>query len=153
MSSPRRICRSDKMDIAYQDTGMSIIDRKRDRKASIVLLALLAYVMLLQGLATAYARTLMATDQLAPAIVICAPSGKTERPPADPLEHVARKCCNALCEAAAAIGPSIKPPGGELPWGVTFASLANFDMFPAQALQPDKHHALPAARAPPHSSI
>ena len=149
----RRICRSDKTTFADQETGMRSICGTRNRAAGYVLMLLLVYVLLLQGLASAYARTLMATDQFAPALVICAPSGKTDQPSTDPLEHVAQSCCNALCEAAASIGPSIKPSSRELPWLVPLLTAADFDVSPVQTAPPDRPDTLPDARAPPHLSI
>lgn len=79
------------------------------RRATGLLVGLVAYLILLQGLATAYAKTWMAIDQFGPAFIICSPSQAADRPNADPLEQIIKECCTALCVAASAAGPTLQP--------------------------------------------
>jgi hypothetical protein len=78
-----------------------------------LLFGLLAYVLLLQGLTSSYAKTLMTTGQFDTAFVICAPSGQKDILPVDPLEQVASDCCVALCKAASSAGPATEPPSDD----------------------------------------
>lgn len=130
----------------------SACSRKRHWKDG-RLIGLLAYVILLQGLATAYATTLMATDQFGPSFVICAPSGNADQPASDPLEDVAQKCCRALCKAASMAGPVIEPPASGTHWLVPTASLVS--AFPSifRAVPTGRQGTLPEARGPPRFSI
>lgn len=74
---------------------------------------LIAYVLLLQGLVNAYAKTLMAVDPFDPMLVICAPSGKQPVSAVDPFDRMARDSCDSLCNATAGFGPAIEPPAAE----------------------------------------
>lgn len=116
-------------------------------------LGVLAYVLLLQGLATAYATTLMATDQFGPTFVICSPSGNSIQPAGDPLEDVVDKCCNALCQATSMTGPVIEPPGGGAHWLVPVESLANEFPSISRPVLPGELGAFPEARGPPRFSV
>ncbi|KAB2704465.1 MULTISPECIES: hypothetical protein [Brucella] len=70
---------------------------------------LLAYLILLQGLASAYAKTVMIISPSAPVFVICAPSGNKYSSPDNPLGFLGKDCCAALCKSAASSGPTVPP--------------------------------------------
>lgn len=126
---------------------------KLKRIAGLCLPLFLAYLLLLQGLATAYAQTLMKTNQLDPAFVICAPSGQTDQLPDDPLEQVSKNCCNALCEAALSVGPSVQSPTAEIEWIFPDEAAAYLIPHPSQTAPPGQPELLPQVRAPPFFSI
>lgn len=71
--------------------------------------ALIAYVLMLQGLVSAYAQTAMAASVNDPAFVICSPLGTADEHPDHPLKDLARDCCSTLCQVAASLGPSLIP--------------------------------------------
>jgi len=151
---PGRICRSDNACVQAHDSSMRSLGISRARGvAGFALPLLLAYLFLLQGLAVAYAKTLMATDQFGPSFIICAPSGNTEQPLDDPLEHMAGECCKALCEAVSAVGPIIEPSPSISP--PTFPLVIRAKEFRpgAQRGPPGEPGAIPEARGPPHFSI
>ncbi|APH74859.1 hypothetical protein [Aquibium oceanicum] len=149
-----RICRSDNTAVQAHDSAMRSLGISRARGvAGFALTLLLAYLFLLQGLAVAYAKTLMATDQFGPSFVICAPSGKTEQPLDDPLEHMAGECCKALCEAVSAVGPIIEPSPSLSPLAFPLVIRAKEFKPGAQRAPPGEPGTIPEARGPPHFSI
>lgn len=113
----------------------------------------MAYVVLLQGLVSAYANTMASTDPFGPGLVICAPSGKTDPLGKNPLEQTTKDCCGGLCKAAGSLGPVVDgPPAGliiafpirvasDIPWSVEPSALHS-------RLYPFKE-----ARGPPALSI
>ncbi|WP_163269274.1 hypothetical protein [Chelativorans alearense] len=99
-----------------------------DRLRGGVLAALIAYVMLLQGLVSAFAQGALAAPQPGSTFVICSLTGAvpgTEGTVGDgPLERAAHHCCAALCHAAAShspalptadLGPAFVPEAGTPP--------------------------------------
>lgn len=128
--------------------------KPRDRRLTAgLLVGMLAYFMLLQGLTAAYAKTWMAVDQLGPAFIICSPLGAADGPDVDPLEHIVKECCSALCAAAGAVGPTFQP-----------AETGSFEFRPlltdvdllrpsVQRAPPGEPGAIKDARAPPAFSI
>jgi len=67
----------------------------------------LFYVLLLQGLISAYAKTVVEIEQSVPALVICTPSGKLHSTPSDPLVFFSKDCCAAIYKAAATTGAAL----------------------------------------------
>ena len=74
-----------------------------------LLAGLLAYMLLLQGAVSAYAKSSMAADQLGPGFIICAPSGDDYSQVEHPLAGFAHDCCSTLCQLACATGPAAVP--------------------------------------------
>lgn len=133
---------------------MRCVGKPKDGRLTAGLLAgLIAYFILLQGLATAYGKTWMAVDQLGPAFIICSPSNTADQPGVDPLEQIVKECCAALCAAASAVGPTLEPP--ETGWFGFRPILLNGDPLPpgAQRAPPGEPGAIKDARAPPTFSI
>lgn len=127
-----------------------------DRLTAGLLAALVAYVMLLQGLVSAFAQGALAAPQPGSTFVICSLTGAvpgTEGPVDDsPLERAAHQCCAALCHAAAShapilptvdLGPAFEPEAEARPHFPTH------DVSP----RPSPSGLLPEARAPPLFSI
>lgn len=78
-----------------------------DRLTAWLVAGLAAYVLLLQGLTTAYAKGAIADTGAV--FVVCAPSG--EQPQTDaPLDVLAKECCGALCKSACASPPVVGVP-------------------------------------------
>ncbi|MCB1465912.1 MAG: hypothetical protein KDK08_01870 [Rhizobiaceae bacterium] len=75
--------------------------------------AVLAYVLFLQGFASAYAKTVMAIALADSGFVICAPSGKDYESPGDRPGLPGEDCCAALCKAASSSGPALEPVSGD----------------------------------------
>jgi hypothetical protein len=126
-----------------------------DRLTGGLLAALVAYVMLLQGLVSAFAQGALAAPQPGSTFVICSLTGAVpgaEGTTDDPLERAAHHCCAALCHAAAAQSPIL--PAIDL--GPAFEpqteALSHFPTFQEQ-LRPSVAGLLPEARAPPFFSI
>ena len=131
----------------------SIGETALNRLAKGIAVCLIAYLLILQGLVTAYARTLMATDQFYPAFVICAPSGQKDSAKGDPLEHAAKECCVALCKTACAAGPSLEPSPADLSAFLPIAKEDKVSRHASQQGPPGEPGALQDARAPPSFSI
>lgn len=110
-----RTCRIDNPDRSSYHTAMRSMGRsKGNRLKDGLFVGLLAYVLLVQGLAMAFATTLAATDQFDPMFVLCAPSGQSsDHRPVDPLERIGQDCCVALCKAAGSVGPAIEPASAD----------------------------------------
>lgn len=150
----RRTCRSDKPGAQRQDSRMYRTRKSTSRRrATGLLVGLVAYLILLQGLATAYAKTWTAVDQFEPAFIICSPSQAADRTNADPLDQIVKECCTALCVAASTVGPTLQP-----------SETGTFRIPPIRTddepLYPTSHRAPPGepgaikdARAPPDFSI
>lgn len=64
----------------------------------------LFYVLLLQGLISAYAKTVAEIEQSVPTFIVCAPSGNLHSTPSDPFVFFSKDCCATLCKAASASG-------------------------------------------------
>jgi len=127
-----------------------------DRLAAGLLAAVVAYVMLLQGLVSAYAQGALAGSQPGSAFVICSPTGAipgTDDTPGDtPLERAAHDCCAALCQAASSHSPIL--PAIDL--GPAFVSEAHTRLHfqnKHSVRPPSILGLLPEARAPPFISI
>ncbi|MCX5577165.1 hypothetical protein [Kaistia terrae] len=108
------------------------------------------YVLLSQGLISAYAQTVMAASEAGPRFIICSPLGGASDE--DPIKALARDCCSTLCQAASAIGPLL--PSSP----VVFAYKADVrpaKWRPAGAVggPPSKTRVVPEARGPPSLSI
>lgn len=108
------------------------------------------YVLLSQGLITAYAQTAMAVSENGPRFIICSPLGGASDE--DPLKALARDCCSTLCQAASAIGPLLP----STPLAFTFkAEVRPATWRPAGAVRgpPSETRLVPEARGPPSLSI
>lgn len=108
------------------------------------------YVLLSQGLISAYAQTAMAVSEAGPRFIICSPLGGTADE--DPIKSLARDCCSTLCQAAGFIGPSLPPSS------VTFAFKVEsrpVKWRPAGTVRgpPSENRRVPEARGPPSFSV
>lgn len=126
-----------------------------DRLTAGILTALVAYVMLLQGLVSAYAQGALTGSQPGSTFVICSLTGAvpgTEDYVDEPLERAAHQCCAALCHAAASFAP-ILPPADPGPAFIAEAGPRLY--FPTRHAPPRPSilGLLPEARAPPPISI
>lgn len=81
----------------------------RDRLLACLLAGLFSYMLLLQGVVSAYALTSMAADDLGPNFVICTPSGLDATHINHPLADIAHECCSSVCQLACAVGPAAAP--------------------------------------------
>lgn len=127
-----------------------------DRLTAGFLAAVVAYMMLLQGLVSAFAQGALAAPQPGSTFVICSLTGAvpgTEGTVGDPLlERAAHHCCAALCHAAASHSPIL--PVIDL--GPAFISAADTPLHfqvGHSIRQPSILGLLPEARAPPFISI
>jgi hypothetical protein len=120
-----------------------------DRLSAWLVAGLAAYVLLLQGLTTAYAKGAMA--DIGAVLVICAPSG--ERPQTDvPLDVLAKECCGALCKSACATPPGLAGSvQAQLAAPVTERGARHQDGGPRATPRQTGHGG--GARAPPMLSI
>jgi hypothetical protein len=149
-----RTCRSDKSDA--RDHELRMRNRGTSRGGCLtagLMIGLITYLVLLQGLATSYAKTWMAVDQLAPAFIICSPLGTADQPDVDPLELIVKECCSALCAAASSVGPTLQPSEtGSFEFRPV---LSNDDPLRprSQRAPPGEPGAIKDARAPPAFSI
>lgn len=82
---------------------------RQDRVTAWLLAALIAYMLLLQGAVSAFARTSMAVQELGPTFIICAPSGEHYAQDDHPLADLAPECCSSLCQIACSGGPASVP--------------------------------------------
>lgn len=122
-------------------------------KANGLLVGLAAYLILLQGLATAYAKTSIAVDQFGPAFIICSPSQTADHQIADPLEQIVKECCTALCVAASSVGPTLQPSDTET-FGLPPVTTDNKPFSPSpRHTPPGEPGSIKDARAPPAFSI
>ncbi|MBN9025041.1 MAG: hypothetical protein J0H20_05380 [Rhizobiales bacterium] len=108
------------------------------------------YLLLSQGLISAYAQTAMAAAEAGPRFIICSPLGGADAE--DPIKALARDCCSTLCQAASAIGPSLAPSP------VVFAFRVDArptQWRPAGTVRgpPSETRLVPEARGPPSLSI
>lgn len=118
-----------------------------------LLVGMMAYFVLLQGLAAAYAKTWMAVDQLGPAFIICSPSDTSDQPDPALLEHIVKECCSALCAAASSVGPAQQPAETGL---FEFRPILTHvgPLWPStQYAPPGEPGAIKDARAPPAFSV
>lgn len=82
---------------------------RQDRWLAYLVIGLLAYLLLLQGLVSAHARSAMAADDSRQGFVICAPSGADNSQVQHPLSDLAHECCSSLCQLACSVGPADLP--------------------------------------------
>ncbi len=115
---------------------------------------LLAYVLLLQGLASAYAKTITMIGESDPGFIICAPSWTDYNSPEGGLEFLGKDCCAAFCKAAASSGPTLEPVSVDL-LSLIPQTLRSERMQPLEKSVPPKIPFVPAlgARAPPTFSV
>ena len=105
-----RLVTSTKPPSPVTDSIMQLASRIRNGcRITGLVMGLLIYVLLLQGLASAYAKTITMIGESDPGFVICAPSGKDYSSPDDWLEFLGKDCCAAFCKAAASSGPTLEP--------------------------------------------
>ncbi|MCT7373712.1 hypothetical protein [Chelativorans salis] len=127
-----------------------------DRLRGGILAALVAYVMLLQGLVSAFAQGALAAPQPGSTFIICSLTGAAPGTEGtvggDPLERAAHHCCAALCHAAASHSPAL--PTADL--GPAFAPEGPTPLhFTAPEIppRPDALGLSSEARAPPLLSV
>lgn len=108
------------------------------------------YLLLSQGLISAYAQTAMAVAEAGPRFIICSPLGGTSNE--DPIKALARDCCSTLCQVASSIGPSLPPSSVAFAFKV---ELQPAKWRPAAAVRgpPSRSRLVPEARGPPSLSI
>lgn len=104
------------------------------------------YVLLSQGLLSAYAQTVMAASEAGPRFIICSPLGGSADE--DPIKALARDCCSTLCQAASAIGPLL-PSSPVLFAFKVDARPAIWRPVGAVRGPPSEARLVPAARGPP----
>lgn len=108
------------------------------------------YLLLSQGLISAYAQTAMAASQAGPRFIICSPLGSTSDE--DPIKSLARECCSTLCQVASAIGPSLPPSSVAFVFKVE-ARPPKWRPAGAARGPPSLTRRVPEARGPPSLSI
>ncbi len=82
---------------------------KQDRVTAWLVAGLLAYMLLLQGNVSAFAKASMAADAAGPVFIICAPGGEDYSQATHPLAGLAHDCCSSVCQLACSIGPAALP--------------------------------------------
>src|SRR5690606_17066946 len=82
---------------------------KQDRVTAWLVAGLLAYMLLLQGAVSAFAKGSMAAGELGPTFIICAPSGEDYAQTPPPLAAFAHDCCSSICQLACSVGPVALP--------------------------------------------
>jgi len=149
-----RIRRSDTVAEMWHHTPMKPMrDMLKDRLATGLIAGLLAYFLIMQGFAAAFAQGAMAGTGGIPGFIICTPSGigLAESDGTAPARSV-HDCCTALCQAGCAVSPAL--PGEHA--GLDCASRDAFSIarLPgALVLHPVALGFLAEARAPPAFSI
>jgi len=123
----------------------------REVKAALWVVAV-AYVLLFQGLVTAYAQTTMAVAEAGPRFILCSPGGGAAAGDEDPIKALARDCCSTLCQAANAIGPLL--PSSPLVFAFKVdARPAKWRPTGTVRGPPSETRLVPEARGPPSLSI
>jgi hypothetical protein len=124
---------------------------KQDRVTAWLVAGLLAYLLLLQGTVSAFAKAAMAADSAGPAFIICAPSGEDYSEGTHPLAEFAHDCCSSVCQLACSVGPAALPVAELL--APTLPLLAPLRAKPAvHGNAPGELGLTSDARAPPSSS-
>jgi hypothetical protein len=126
-----------------------------DRLTGGLLAALVAYVMLLQGLVSAFAQGAFAAPQLRSTFVICSLTGAvpgTEGTTDDPLERAAHHFCAALCQTAASHSPILPTADLGPAFEPQIEAQSHFSTLQDQP-RPSAARWFPEARAPPSLSI
>lgn len=113
--------------------------------------AVLAYLLVLQGLIAGYAQSAMAADANGPAFVICSPLGTADVEEGHPLADLGRECCSTLCQSACAVGPGVPGNGGPVLHAPATCGMPAILSAGAPA-HPADHGLSPDARAPPFIS-
>ena len=108
------------------------------------------YLLLSQGLITAYAQTAMAVAEAGPRFIICSSLGEANDE--DPIKSLARDCCSTLCQVASAIGASLPPSSIAFAFKVESRPAT---WRPAGTVRgpPSETRLVPEARGPPSLSI
>lgn len=126
----------------------------RDRIAAGLMAGLIAYLLIFQGVAAAFAKGAMAGTDAAAGFVICSPIGAApatdeEDAPAGGGVH---DCCTTLCQAGCAVAPAM--PAAAAGLHCAFPVVAG-SRWPLQALpaNPRECGLMAEARAPPSFSI
>lgn len=127
-------------------------DIRRDRLSAWLLTGLLAYVLLFQGLVSAYAKAAMAADAAGPQFVICSPLGTAGEADAHPFENLAKDCCPHLCQAMCGAGAWLPGPSAE-PAAFTLSSQLNWSCNAAPRAPPSETGLVIGARGPPVPTI
>ena len=108
------------------------------------------YLLLSQGLISAYAQTAMAVAESGPRFILCSSLGGANEE--DPIKALARDCCSTLCQAASAIGPSLPPSSVAFAFKVEVRP-ARWHPTAAVRGPPSRARLVPEARGPPAVSI
>ncbi|WP_162230628.1 hypothetical protein [Nitratireductor soli] len=126
----------------------------RDRIAAGLMAGLIAYLLIFQGVAAAFAKGAMAGTDAVAGFVICNPSGVVPATGEDdvPAGGSVHDCCTTLCQAGCAVAPAM--PAAAAGLYCAFPVVAG-PRWPLQALPANPRECwLPAqARAPPSFSI
>ncbi|WP_295813242.1 hypothetical protein [uncultured Nitratireductor sp.] len=128
-------------------------DVLRDRLATGLIAGLLAYFLLMQGFAAAFAQGSMAGNGGIPGFVICNPSGVVfDGGAGDAPARSTHDCCTALCQSGCAVSPAL--PGDRTGLDCVFREAFAAVRLPAlPAFHPVTLGFLAEARAPPSFSI
>ncbi|MCX5520876.1 hypothetical protein OSH10_20760 [Kaistia defluvii] len=108
------------------------------------------YLLLSQGLISAYAQTAMAVSEAGPRFILCSPLGGASDE--DPIKALARDCCSTLCQAASTLGPLL--PSSPVVFGFK-VEVRPAKWRPAGTVRgpPSETRLVPEARGPPPLSI
>ncbi len=128
-------------------------DMLKDRLATGLIAGLLAYFLIMQGFAAAFAQGAMAGTGGIPGFIICTPSGigLAESDGSAPARS-AHDCCTTLCQAGCAVSPAL--PGEHAGLDCAARDAFSIARLPgALILHPVALGFLAEARAPPAFSI
>ncbi|MFC5586931.1 hypothetical protein ACFPOD_17590 [Nitratireductor kimnyeongensis] len=130
-----------------------MLDMLKDRLATGLIAGLLAYFLLMQGFASAFAQGAMAGSGGIPGFIICTPGGiglaETDGTAPAPGTH---DCCTTLCQAGCVASPAL--PDVHAGLDCTRNDAASIAGLPsARTFHPVALGFLAEARAPPSFSI
>ncbi|WP_367714405.1 hypothetical protein AB2N04_00440 (plasmid) [Nitratireductor sp. GISD-1A_MAKvit] len=128
-------------------------DMLKDRLATGLIAGLLAYFLLMQGFAAAFAQGAMAGSGGIPGFIICTPSGIGLAEGDGPVPaRSPHDCCTSLCQTGCAVSPTL--PGDNAGFDCTRDDVFSVARLPgARVLHPVAQGLLAEARAPPAFSI